>query len=282
MLRVLLAVVAPDWLHDRVQPDWLERYGPRESRISLSLWRRQTSTVPPPSGPGWVGAALSDYGRSSKPTSCCLSRRLIHDSGFGNKTTCPRIREELGLPRRIGWRQQDCSIRPTTLMHQPRRNDQPIGLDTKCISPQTCDEDGPRLMTHVATDIGPIPDRAALPAIHAALDQQGLLPEQHLVDAGYVDAELLVASQTEYVVDLVGPTGKDHRGPTREQTGYALRDFSLDWEHKQACCPQGHSSSSWTPTKTRGQEVIPHQVRVHDMWSLGSRDLSVCSRSDAH
>jgi transposase len=34
-----------------------------------------------------------------------------------------------------------------------------------------------------------------------------LLPEQHLVDAGYVDAELLVTSQREYQVGLVGPTG---------------------------------------------------------------------------
>src|SRR5713101_1327955 len=62
---------------------------------------------------------------------------------------------------------------------------------------ETCDEDMPRLITHVATDIGPIPDREALPAIHAALQQQELLPEKHIVDAGYVDAELLVASQTE-------------------------------------------------------------------------------------
>jgi hypothetical protein len=121
---------------------------------------------------------------------------------------------------------------------------------------ETCDEDGPDLITQVTTDIGPKPDREALPAIHMALDQKELLPEQHLVDAGYVDAELLVASQTEYGVDLVGPTGKDYRWQTREQTGYALRDFSLDWEHEQARCPQGHSSSSWTPTKTRGQEVI--------------------------
>ena len=104
-------------------------------------------------------------------------------------------------------------------MLQPQRNDRPIGLGTKCISPQTCDEDRPRLITHVATDTGPVPDREALPALHAALDQQELLPEQHLVDAGYVDAELLVASQTAYRVDLVGPTGKDHRWQTREQTG---------------------------------------------------------------
>jgi hypothetical protein len=69
-------------------------------------------------------------------------------------------------------------------MRQPRRNDRPIGLDTKCISPQTCDEDGPHLITHVATASGPIPASAALPALHTALDQQDLLPEQHLVDAG--------------------------------------------------------------------------------------------------
>ncbi len=95
---------------------------------------------------------------------------------------------------------------------------------------EICDEDGPRLITHVATDIGPIPDREALPAIHAALDRQNLLPQQHLVDAGYVDAELLVASQMEYGLDLVGLTGKDHRWQAREQTGYALNLCRLhDW-----------------------------------------------------
>ena len=40
---------------------------------------------------------------------------------------------------------------------------------------ETCDEELPRLITHVTTDIGPIADREALPAIHEALDQQDLL-----------------------------------------------------------------------------------------------------------
>ena len=129
-------------------------------------------------------------------------------------------------------------------------------MDTKCISPQTRDEDLPRLLTHVATDIGPIPDREALPAIHAALEEQELLPEHQLVDAGYVDAESLVASQKEYHIDLVGPTAQDHRWQAREQNGYALTDFSIDWEHEQARCPQGQQSHSWTPTRTGNQEVI--------------------------
>lgn len=54
----------------------------------------------------------------------------------------------------------------------------------------------------------------------------------------------------------MGPTAKDHRWQAREQTGYALGDFSIDWEHEQACCPQGHLSSSWTPAKARQQDVI--------------------------
>lgn len=121
---------------------------------------------------------------------------------------------------------------------------------------ETCDEDMPRLITNVATDIGPIPDREALPAIHAALQEQELLPEKHIVDAGYIDAHLLVASQRDYRIDLVGPPAKDQRWQAQEQNGYALTDFSIDWEHEQARCPQGYTSKSWTPTRTGRQEVI--------------------------
>jgi transposase len=104
------------------------------------------------------------------------------------------------------------------------------------------------------------------------------LPPKHIVDAGYVDAALLVASQTEYGIDLVGPTAKDRRWQAQEQNGYALTDFSIDWEHEQARCPQGYTSRSWKPTRTGNQEVIPHQVWVCHLWRLsrayGSRTQS--------
>jgi transposase len=57
-------------------------------------------------------------------------------------------------------------------------------------------------------------------------------------------------------VELVGPTAKDYRWQAREQNGYALSDFSIDWEREQARCPQGNLNSSWTPTWTRNQEII--------------------------
>ncbi len=120
----------------------------------------------------------------------------------------------------------------------------------------TCDEDFPRQLTQVTTTIAPIPDRHALPDIHTNLEQHELLPELHLVDAGSTDAEALVAAQTAYQVDLIGPTAKDYRWQAREQNGYALSDFAIDWEREQARCPQANLSRSWTPTRTRNQEII--------------------------
>jgi transposase len=61
-------------------------------------------------------------------------------------------------------------------------------------------------------------------------------------------------------VDLVGPTAKAYRWQAREQSGYASTDFAIDWEHEQAYCPQGQTSSSWTPTWTRNQEIIKIKV----------------------
>ncbi len=71
-----------------------------------------------------------------------------------------------------------------------------------------------------------------------------------------MDAEALLASQKDYHVDLVGPAAKDYRWQARERNGDALTDFSIDWDQKQAHCPQGQTSSSWTPTWTRNQEII--------------------------
>lgn len=141
-------------------------------------------------------------------------------------------------------------------MQQPVRNVQRIGSETSVHFSETCDEDLPKLITQVTTTIAPTPDRHALPEAHKVLEERELLPEQHLVDAGYIDAEALVASRQEYQVDLVGPTAKDYRWQAREQNGYALANFSIDWERQQATCPQGQMSSSWTPTWTRNQEMI--------------------------
>jgi len=73
---------------------------------------------------------------------------------------------------------------------------------------QTCDEDAPHLVTHVETTPAPRSSEGVLSAIHTSLAEKELLPEHHLVDAGYVTIANLVQSQSGHAVDLVGPTLK--------------------------------------------------------------------------
>jgi transposase len=112
---------------------------------------------------------------------------------------------------------------------------------------QTCDQDAPQLITHVQTTPAPLSDESALCAVHADLAEKDLLPDQHLVDAGYVTIANLVHSQSDYRVDLIGPTLKTHW--YQAETGYDLTHFLIDWETETLICPQGRSSSSWTPVQ---------------------------------
>jgi transposase len=59
----------------------------------------------------------------------------------------------------------------------------------------------------------------------------------HLLDGGYVDAELLVTAQTVHQVDVVGPPFGSYSHQRRAGEGYDLGAFLIDWEAKQARCP---------------------------------------------
>ena len=51
--------------------------------------------------------------------------------------------------------------------------------------------------------------------LHQTLAEQELLPDKHLVDAGYIDAQLLVDSKNHYEVDLIGPAPRDSQWQSR-------------------------------------------------------------------
>lgn len=70
------------------------------------------------------------------------------------------------------------------------------------------------MLPHPPLTCTPIADDAVTPLVHQALQANDLLPASHLlashlVDTGYLDAELLVSSQQQYGVDLLGPARPD-------------------------------------------------------------------------
>ena len=136
---------------------------------------------------------------------------------------------------------------------------------------ETCDDDSPHLITHVETTTGPVADGSVVGCIHETLKVKDLLPRTHLVDMGYVDAELLANSQQEYGVDLFGPARGDIHAQARAGDGFDVQHFPIDWEAKRATCPAGRQSISWTPAvDNRDNDVIKLK--------FSKRDCGMCAQ----
>jgi transposase len=112
---------------------------------------------------------------------------------------------------------------------------------------ETCDETLPHLITDVPTTQAHRTDSRLSAPIQQALADKHLLPAEHLVDVGDVDADLLVTSQTKHQLTLLGPVRPDVRWQAKQQAGHDVTSFQMDWQAHQATCPQGRRRSSWTP-----------------------------------
>ena len=111
---------------------------------------------------------------------------------------------------------------------------------------ETCEDDTVHLITHTMTTTATVHEARCTAAIHEALAGKGLVPGEHLVDAAYVDAGLLVRGREELDIELVGPPRPNPSWQTKIEGGYGIDRFEIDWEHKQARCPQGKPSSAWS------------------------------------
>jgi transposase len=122
---------------------------------------------------------------------------------------------------------------------------------------ESCDAAAPRLLTHVTTTAATTPDAAVTETIHHALAAKALLPAQHLVDAGYVDAAVVVNSQRQYGIAVVGPVAPDTSWQAQAGQGFDSAHFSIDWTQHHVTCPQGQPSQVWSESQdVYGNPVI--------------------------
>ncbi len=54
-----------------------------------------------------------------------------------------------------------------------------------------------------------------------------------------------MSSRDDHALDLVGPVGTDQSWQARQQTGYAVAQFAIDWDAQRATCPHGKTSVVW-------------------------------------
>jgi transposase len=143
---------------------------------------------------------------------------------------------------------------------------------------ETCESDAPHLIVNVETTVATDQDIEVVEPIHQRLQQQALLPAEHLLDSGYVSAEKLVDCSTQYNVQLVGPVRPDVSWQAQQPEAYDITRFQIDWLAEQVTCPQGKTSSFWKPQiGVRDNPVIEVNFRQKDCKPCPARKL--CTRS---
>jgi transposase len=78
--------------------------------------------------------------------------------------------------------------------------------------------------------------------LHARLDEWQMLPAQHWMERGSVDAEILAESQCRSQVDIVGPVMPDTFWASKEAGRFDHRQCQIDWQTHEMMCPAGHIS----------------------------------------
>jgi transposase len=114
----------------------------------------------------------------------------------------------------------------------------------------------PHLITNVETTDATVPDSQMTGPVHARLAGRGLLPAEHYVDSGYPSAGLLVSSLADFGISLVTPMLADTSPQARAGAGFDRAAFAIDFDARQATCPQGQASSHWNPVAQRGTDTI--------------------------
>ena len=85
-----------------------------------------------------------------------------------------------------------------------------VHLTETCQTPQVEAAEGqdsratPQLIVQIETTLADVQDVQVTADIQQALAQAELVPDEQIVDSGYVDAELLVSSHRDYGIHLLG------------------------------------------------------------------------------
>jgi transposase len=268
-----LAVAAPGWLTGVIDESWQQVYGARIDDLHLpgsqagrqELMVRYGSDgyflleqVHGPGAPGWL---------RELPAVQALRRIWIQQ--FYQEVTGGRqeVRRREKLPEGDGLPPgTDQLISPYDLdaRYSVKRDHgwggYKVHFTEACDAPQPGPGpdrgDRPNLIPAVATTEATVADAAMTTPVHQQLAGKGLLPGEHLVDSGYPSAELIIHAARVFGITLVSPMLLDTSAQARAGAGYDKAAFTVDFDARQATCPQGITSSSWTPCRQREDEAI--------------------------
>jgi len=263
-----LATLAPDWLVQHITPDWFERYSHRVENYRLPKAESQRTALAQQIGADGLHLlqALEKPDapeRLQNDASVQLLRQVWQQyydlaGGKAKWRAGPQENAEEGIirspydaeartgkKRETAWLGYKVHLTETCALETTEQAQEPVL---------------PQLITDVQTTVANVQDVEMTQVIQEDLAQHDLVPDEQIVDTGYVDAELLVSSQQNYGIRLLGPVLSDNSWQAKADKGFDVAHFQLDWQAELASCPQGQSSARWSLAGERIEVVFAREV----------------------
>ncbi|MCP4544397.1 MAG: IS1182 family transposase [Chloroflexi bacterium] len=272
-----LAVVAPDWLLGQVTPEWFERYGPQFEQYRLPKSKAERQELAETIGRDGLQLLQAIYGSTAPvwlretPAVDILRQMWVQQYYVEDDLLRWRTAKELPPGKLMIQTPYDIEVR-----YSNKRSTQWTG--SKAHLSETCDEGYPHLITNVETTASTTPDVAVTETVHKHLAEKKLLPREHLIDAGYVDAQVMVTGEQEHGVEVIGPVPPDTSWQARAGQGFNAACFAIDWQAQQVTCPQGKQSVFWSPSRDSYSNPVIN-VRFTKQDCLGCSQRAQCTRS---
>lgn len=272
-----LAVVSPDWLRTQVDADWFDLYGPRFEQYRLPKSKQERQDLAERIGnDGYHLLAAVDRAKDLpwlQEVPAVNTLRQVWEQQFVQQQGQAQLRPGGTLPPATEMINSPYDVEARYSRH---RRIEWTGYRVHLT--EMCEEDKPLIITNVETTPATTPDSEMTDTIHRHLSEKGLLPGEHFVDAGYVDADHLVTSETEHNVDLLGPAQTDSNWQAKAEQGFDLACFVIHWDTETVVCPQGKTNSVWRARKDKyGHPAIEVRFRASDCRQCSVRPR--CTRS---
>jgi transposase len=273
-----LAVVAPDWVRAQVGADWFDLYGPRFEQYRLPKGKQERQVLAERIGDDGYHllSAIDDAKELAwlRGIPAVETLRQVWAQQFRLDQGKARLRKAGDLPPAA-----EMINSPYDVEARYSRKRQTSWTGYTVHLTETCEQDDPSLITNVETTPATTPDSEVTDTVHEHLSEKGLLPSEHIVDAGYVDAGALVTSRSEYGVDLVGPVQRNTSWQAKAKQGFDLACFAVDWDMEIVTCPQGKTSRLWRRRQDEyGNDLIEVWFDPCDCRACSSRPQ--CTRSN--
>lgn len=255
----VLATVAPEWLKPQTPLEWFERYGERLEDYRLPKDKAEREALSATIGEdGYALLASIDQAATQQEWAWLKELPAVR---ILEQTWTQQYRQVNGHAQRLTPKEMPPvsewyrSPYDHEVRYGRKRDFDWIGY--KVHLTECCDDDLPHLITQVETTPATQQDHHALQSIQAALAEEALLPQQHLVDAGYISAKRILESRDQYGIDLMGPVHVDPSWQARTPNALDVSQFQVDWERQIVTCPQGAQSLSWHLSKdAKGESVV--------------------------